>query len=241
MLGLLDPVIPEQALELRVELVVVSHAVNIVRLGHPLEAQDSHCDGEWAVAQYRLADLVCRANQGTPSAEGGVKFLEDAGEELAVLFFLGYEVMQSFGPEWRLYGAILSGRADERHDESLDELEQREVATRADVIQPESLRGAQKAKRLSPGKRLRQKRPGEVQALVCSEQIPQAPVRAPQRHEDPLVSVKCGHGRDSVFGVRASRLLWANAFAPALGQCAAPLRGRCEWNLGTSMPTVARY
>src|SRR5215216_5959549 len=51
MLRFLDPMMTQQALELRVEIFVVANAFEIVLLRHPLDSQDYECHTQRAVGK----------------------------------------------------------------------------------------------------------------------------------------------------------------------------------------------
>ncbi len=56
MLGLLHPMVPEEALELRIEIPIVSHAVHVMKLSHPFDVGCSQRHGQRVVGKHCLAN-----------------------------------------------------------------------------------------------------------------------------------------------------------------------------------------
>src|SRR4051794_2769462 len=79
----------QQALELRIERLVVLHAVEEMTLRHPLDVQDEQRHRERMMRQNRAADRVGRSNHAACRAEAAVEFLAEFPEQLNMLRFLG--------------------------------------------------------------------------------------------------------------------------------------------------------
>lgn len=85
----------EQALELWVEPLVVSGAVDVVTLRHPLDVQDDERDGQWVMGENGLGDLFGRPDDRAPGAEAALEILGEALEQLDVLGLFGGELQES--------------------------------------------------------------------------------------------------------------------------------------------------
>ena len=88
MLRLLHPVVAEQALELRIEILVVLDAVEVVRLRHPLEVQGQQRDAEPAVREHDLRDLGRGADHAARRVEARLELLGEPVEQVDVLRLL---------------------------------------------------------------------------------------------------------------------------------------------------------
>ena len=62
MLRLFDPVMTQQALELRVEFIVVADALEIVLLRHPFDSENDERHAQRTVRQDGLADFLSWPN-----------------------------------------------------------------------------------------------------------------------------------------------------------------------------------
>src|SRR5580700_6743450 len=98
----------EQALELRIEILVAFDAPEVVALRHPLEAEDGNGDRQGPVAQDRLADVLSWTDQAAFRAELGIELAQHGAEQLAMFFFLVGKVAQRLRAE-RLRGRAVSG------------------------------------------------------------------------------------------------------------------------------------
>src|SRR4051812_49424644 len=86
----------QQALELRIERLVVLHAVEEMTLRHPFDMQDEQRHRERVVRQHFAADRVGRPDHVAWSAETAVEFLAEFPEQLNVLRFLGGKAESPF-------------------------------------------------------------------------------------------------------------------------------------------------
>src|SRR5688572_14444707 len=92
MLRLLEPVVLEQALELRIEIAVITHTFDIVPLRHPFDVQDRDRDTERFVCEDLLRDRRRRSDDLALRSEVRREFLAEYLEELDVLSFLACEL-----------------------------------------------------------------------------------------------------------------------------------------------------
>ena len=170
------PVVLEQALELRIQLLVVGHAVEVVPLSHPLDVQNHQRNRQRMLRENRLRNGFRRTDDFAVAAEGTEEVLAKPLEQVDVLGFFAGEIQK------RPDAGIVSvqhwpGMIEyEGQDELLDKAEYVEVVVPTNVIESETLLWRQEVERLDPGQRLRQKRLAEVQAFVASDQIFDPPV-----------------------------------------------------------------
>src|SRR6185369_7665283 len=89
-----DPVMFQEALELRVEGLIVPDALNVMALDHPLDVQRRQRHAQRIVLEYLGRDRFGWTNYETVSAETVLKFLAKAFEQLNVLRFLARKLQQ---------------------------------------------------------------------------------------------------------------------------------------------------
>src|ERR1044071_3281346 len=95
-LGFLEPMVFEQALEQRVEVAVVLPA---------LDVEDRDTDCEWAVRQDKISHLFSRADELAFAAEAGFELATKGLEQMDVLGFLASKLQK------RAHPAVAAGKA----------------------------------------------------------------------------------------------------------------------------------
>src|SRR5262245_33978882 len=182
-LRLLHPVVAEQALELRVQTFVVLHALEVVPLGHPLDLEGDEGDRERVVGEDLAGDDVAGAYRPALGAEALAEILPEAAEELDVLRLLAGELEE--GSDARVVPAELRPRVvdDEGEDELLDEAERREVLVPADLVERPLLGGRQELEALDASEGLGEEGLAEVEPLLASDQVLDAPADLFRRGE----------------------------------------------------------
>src|SRR6266545_385192 len=89
-LNFFNPVMLEQALKLRIEILIVSDAVNVVALHHPLDVQRGQRHCQRIMSKYCARDCFGWTNDRTPRSEVCFKIRAESFEKLDVLgFFTG--------------------------------------------------------------------------------------------------------------------------------------------------------
>src|SRR5262245_13947538 len=84
----------QQALELRIEVLVVANALDVVTLDHPLDVQRGYGHAQCIVLEYLGCDRLRWANHETHGAKPVFKFLSETLEQLDMLRFLAGELQQ---------------------------------------------------------------------------------------------------------------------------------------------------
>ena len=87
MLRFFNPVMTQQALELRVEIFVVANAFEIVLLRHPLDSEDDKRDAQWTVGQDGLSDFLGRPDRFAVRYEACLELLRELLEQEKVGVF----------------------------------------------------------------------------------------------------------------------------------------------------------
>ena len=177
MLRLLHPVVAQQALELRVEVLVVADALDVVPLRHPLDLQDHERHGERVVRQHRARDRRAAARSrrsGVPKPR--CELLAEALEEVDVLRLLAREREQR--ADAVVVAVELRPRVveHERQDELLHEAEHVQVAVAADLVEGQLLLAASGTRAARPAPATRAGTAGEVEPLVAADQVLDPPV-----------------------------------------------------------------
>ena len=85
MLRFFHPVVPEQALELRIQLLVIGHAVEVVPLSHPLDVQNHQRNRQRMLRENRLRNGFRRSDDFAVAAEGTEKVFAKSLEQIDVL------------------------------------------------------------------------------------------------------------------------------------------------------------
>src|SRR5262245_21909485 len=98
MLRFLKPVMLEQAGKLRIQILVVLDALDIVPQGPPLDVENRQCNSQRAVREHKLCHIIRRADKFTVAAETVLEFFAKAFEEVNVFGFLAGESQQSPDP-----------------------------------------------------------------------------------------------------------------------------------------------
>lgn len=107
-LGLLQPVVLEQAFELLVQILIIPYALDIVSLGHPLDVENRERHSQRAVREHKPCHIIRGANEITLVAETLLEFFAEAFEEVNVLGFLAGKSEQGPDP------VIISGELRSR-------------------------------------------------------------------------------------------------------------------------------
>src|SRR5215510_3555478 len=182
----------EQALELRIEVLIVLHGLDPVTLRHPLDVVRRQRHRERLVAEHRLRDRLGRSDLLARRAEALLEFLTEAPEEMDVLGLLRGELEKCprrVGLAVELWPRVVE---HERQDELLYEAEDVQIAEAADLVEGQLLALAQERQWLDARERLRHERLREVEPLVPADQILDAPFDSLRRLQRPLVRVSVG-------------------------------------------------
>ncbi|MCG3161789.1 MAG: hypothetical protein JMDDDDMK_03003 [Acidobacteria bacterium] len=166
----------EQALELRVERLVVFDAVQVMALRHPLDVQNRQRHGQRIVRQHGLSDGFRRADYSAFVAEAALKLFTEAFEEVDVFGLFARELQQ------RAHAIIVAMKLragviqHERQDELFHQTEDAQVSGASYLIERALFVCAQKAQRLHARQRFRHKRFREIEPLVVADDVFDAPV-----------------------------------------------------------------
>jgi two-component system NtrC family sensor kinase len=174
-LRFLDPVVPEQAFEQGIEVAVVSDAVEIMGLGHPLDHQDDQGDCERIVPKHFVGDRFGRADHRAGRAEAVGEELVEAPEQMEVLGFLAGEIEKR--PDAIIVAAQLRpGEIEhEWQDEFLDQPEQPEIFVSANRVEDQPLAIVEKGGGISAGQAFRHEAPREVERGAARKNIIKRP------------------------------------------------------------------
>ena len=148
---LLHPVMAQQALELRIERLVVLHAVEEMTLRHPFDMQDEQRHRERMMRQHLAADRVGRTDHVACGAEAAVEFLAEFPEQLNVLCFLGGKAEERADPVVVMVQLRPHMVEHERKDKLLDQPEHVQIAGSADLVRDAALLGREPRHGLGAG------------------------------------------------------------------------------------------
>src|SRR5215475_4856255 len=135
MLRFFQPMMFEQACELRIQILVVLDALDIVPQGHPLDVENRKRHSQSAMREHKLCHVLRRADELTLATETFLELLTKAFKEVNMLGFLAGESQQ--GPDPVVVAGEL--RPSMIHhvgeNEFLDQSEHREVFMSADLVE----------------------------------------------------------------------------------------------------------
>src|SRR5882724_1510605 len=126
---------PQQALELWVEVAVVLDALDVVSLGHPLDVQARQRDRQRGVRKHGLGKRIRRADYRAGAAESTLDLLPQPLEQMDVLGLLARELQQgadSIVVSLQLWPGVIEHK---RENEFLDQSEYVEVCIPSDLVQ----------------------------------------------------------------------------------------------------------
>src|SRR5688572_15706678 len=170
-LRLFEPVMLEQALELRVEILVIFNALDVVSQGDPFDVQNRYADAQRAVRQHVTRNLLGRADEVARAAEALVELLRKTLEQVNVLGFLAGKLKKG-AHAVVVAGKVRTGMIDDvRKDELLDQTEHAEILVSADLIQNQLLLWREKRKLIYLRQRLRHEWFREIELLFAADQI----------------------------------------------------------------------
>src|SRR3954466_7861481 len=124
----------QQALELRIERLVILHAVEEMTLRHPFDMQDEQRDRERVIGQHLAADRVGRTDHAARGAETAVEFLAEFPKQLNVLRFLGGKAEECADPVVVLVQLRPHMVEHERKNKLLDQPEHAQITGTADLV-----------------------------------------------------------------------------------------------------------
>src|SRR5205085_12375102 len=130
-----EPVVFQQARELRIEFLIVLHTVDEVPLHHPLDVQRRQRNAERIVRENRAGNRLRRTDHGATTAESFFEFLAEALEQLNVFGLFTRELQQ------RAHAIIVAPELrprvvqHERQYELFDKTEDAEIGVASDLIQ----------------------------------------------------------------------------------------------------------
>src|SRR5215472_17443056 len=184
MLRFFQPMMFEQACELRIQILVVLHALDIVSQGHPLDVQNRERHSQSAVRENKLCYIIRWSNELTLAAETLLEFFAESFKEVNVFGFLAGESQQSPDP------VVVAGKLRPSmihhvgEDEFLNQSKHREVYMSADLLEGHLFCRSQKRKAIDLCQRLRHEGLGEIELLLPADDVfhfPVDPTRSRQR------------------------------------------------------------
>src|SRR5262249_38415991 len=155
MLRFFQPVMLEQACELRIQILVVLDALDIVPQGHPLDVENRKRYSQSAVREHKPCHVIRRANELTLAAEALLEFFAEPFKEMNVFGFLAGESQQGSDP------VVVAGELqpsvihDVGENEFLNEPKHGEVFMAADLVKCRFFCRSQKRKTIDLRKGLR--------------------------------------------------------------------------------------
>src|SRR5690349_15279846 len=190
----------QQALELRVELLIVFHTVREMPLHHPFDMQRRDCNAERIVRQNRSRNRRRWPNNFTMRAEAVFKLLPETLEELNVLRLFTRKLQQ------RAHAVIVAAELrpsvvqHKRQDELFNETEDAQIRVAANLIQNQLLFAIEKPELLDARQRLRHERPGEVEPLLAADDVFYAPMANFRCGEGGLIRISIEHFWNTSYG-----------------------------------------
>src|SRR5215471_13491740 len=184
MLRFFQPMMFEQACELRIQILVVLHALDIVSQGHPLDVENRKRHSQSAMREHKLCHVHRRADEFTLTAETLLELLTKTFKEMNVLGFLAGESEQSPDP------VVVAGKLRPSmihhvgENEFLNEPKHGEVFMAADLVEGYLFRRSQKRKAIDLRQGLRQEGLCEIKLFLPPDNIfhfPVDPARSRQR------------------------------------------------------------
>src|SRR5262244_3425708 len=184
MLRLFQPVMLQQACKLRIQILVVLDALDIVSQGHPLDVENRKRHSQRAMREHKLCHVVRRADEFTLAAETLLELLTKAFKEMNVLGFLAGESEQ--GPD----SVVVAGKLRPSmihhvgENEFLNQPKHREVFMAADLVENRLFSRSQKRKAIDLRQGLRQEGLCEIELFLSPNDIfyfPVDPTRSRQR------------------------------------------------------------
>src|SRR5262249_11370233 len=138
-LCLFHPVMPEQALELRIEGAVVTDTVEVVALCHPFDLQNDQHHPERMVRQYGTSDLLGRSDRVARRRKALLELRYELFEQVNVLGFLTGESQKRSDPIIVTMQLGTSMVEYERKYELLDQAEGVQITVTPNLIENELL------------------------------------------------------------------------------------------------------
>src|SRR5262245_54803599 len=187
----------QQALELRVEILIILNPFYVVPQSHPLDVQDRNPDSQRTVRKHEPLHILCGANKVALVAEASFEFLAEALENVNVLRLLAGKLERSTDL------VAVSGELRPRvvnhvgKNEFLDEAKHGQIFMAADLIQSPLLGLCEKGKLLGLHQRRRHERLSEIEPFLASNNIVYSPADPLGGFERPLVTVIILHGQSS--------------------------------------------
>src|SRR6185369_992199 len=181
------PMVEHQALEERVEVLVVADRAQVMLLGHPLDHQDHERDRERVVRQDLGPDVFGRADDLALDREAADESRVKALEQVNVLGFLVREI------EDRADAPVVAQQMrarmihQEREDELLDDPEDRQIGVRADLVEDALLERVEPVEHRGSGKAFRQEVARKVEILVLAKDVVELPLGTQRRRQRRLV------------------------------------------------------
>src|SRR5262245_40998144 len=197
MLGLLQPLVFQQVLELWVEILVVLHAFDVVPESHPLDVQDRNRDSQGTVRKHEPLHILCGTDKVALVAEACFEFLAEALEKVNVLRLLAGKLEQS--TDLVVVSRELRPRVVNHvgKNEFLDEAKHGQIFMAADLIQSPLLGLCEKGKLLGLRQRRRHERLSEIEPFLASNNVFHSPADPLGGFERPLVTVITLHCQSS--------------------------------------------
>ena len=186
----------QQALELRIELVIVADALEIVLLRRPFDSENDERHAQRTVRQHRPPDFLRWANGFAIRDEALIEFLGKFFEQVNVFRLFTGELQKRS----RAIVVLVQVRSyvvqHERKNEFFDQTERVEIAVSANLIEEHLLVIAQEFDRIHTRERVGHERFGEIEALVAADDVFDSPVRLDGRCQRVLIVV-CGYDHSS--------------------------------------------
>src|SRR5262249_34771548 len=184
MLRLFQPVMLQQACKLRIQILIVLDALDIVSQGHPLDVENRKRHSQSTIRDHKLCSVLRRADEFTLTAETLLELLTKTFKEMNVLGFLAGESEQSPDP------VVVAGKLRPSmihhvgENEFLNEPKHREVFMAADLVKCRFFSRTQKRKAIDLRQGLRQEGLCEIKLFLPPDNIfhfPVDPTRSRQR------------------------------------------------------------
>src|SRR5262249_49499745 len=144
------PVVLEQALELRIQLLVVVHAVQVMPLSHPLDVQNHKRNRQRMLRENRMCNSFGRTDDFAVAAEGTQEVFPKSLEQIDVLGLFDGEVQkcaESGIVSVQYWPGMIE---DEGQDELLDKAEYIKVVVPPNLIESEALARCQEVEWFDP-------------------------------------------------------------------------------------------
>src|SRR5262252_5664017 len=150
MLHFFQPVMLEQALELRIKILIVLDAVHVVALDHPLDMKSRQSDAQRIVLQNFLGDCCRRSNHRAPGAKALFELALKALEQLNVFRFFTRKLEQrprAVVIRLKLRPGVID---HERQNKLLDQSEDAKIGVTSDLVERALLFAVKEREWLNP-------------------------------------------------------------------------------------------